>query len=287
MTKHPFTSLLTRVLRYVDTIIYGKKDSVIQRLNKNLEKSKSNCNKLSIINSSNEDLIYELEKKLNNLNNGVNSDDTDYWNTHWKQTKIFYSAPKSKWVCEYLKYSPHNMIQDISREIMKEYNPFNFDYDKVPLVVMKWVKEQNFKYVSDIKENWNSPEKTLKERKGDCDDIGILEYYLIREIFKQLNVWKEVKHRLKCVCGNVNARGQIPSGVGGHFYLNWLGYDSKWYIVESTYYLNSAIANFEKLPQKLNPMYGVIWFTFNEEYSWNQFSLSISKLDFKKNKIGG
>jgi len=78
----------------------------------------------------------------------------------------------------------------------------------------------------------------------NCDDHGILLYYVIRRVFELMGIWHNVSHRLKCMCGNVNHYGSIPSVAGGHFYLNWLHNDGYWYTVESTYYLERAILNF-------------------------------------------
>ena len=117
-----------------------------------------------------------------------------------------------------------------------------------------------------------------------CDDYMILEYDIIRELFNQLSVWENVKHRLKCVAGNVNKRGSIPSNAGGHAYLIWLAEDKEWYTVETTYYPEKAITNFKKLPQKHNQMYGTMWFTFNEDKSWAQNSITVTTLDFNKDE---
>lgn len=231
--------------------------------------------------------IQELQKSYDELvklsPKSPHMDDAEYWNNKWQQNKVRYRAPNTKAVTEYVKYREIKEITDIANMLIRTDALVGNDFDSIPLSALKWLEEQfkvkKFKYQLDKGEDWSDPETLLERKYGDCDDWGILLYSIIREIFKQLGNWDKVKHRLKCVAGNVNNRGSIPSGAGGHFYLNWLHFDGNWYTVESTYYRPNAIANFGKLPQKLNPMYGTIWFTFNEQFSWAQNSLTVTKED--------
>ena len=125
--------------------------------------------------------------------------------------------------------------------------------------------------------------EVFAHKKGyDCDSYGILEYYLIREIFKQLNRWEEVKHRLKCVVGHVHNTDKVYTYAGLHFYLIWLHSNGEWQTVETTFYRERAIINFGKTPHKLNQQYSLISFTFNEDWSWAQNSLLLDRLDFEK-----
>lgn len=212
--------------------------------------------------------------------------DAEYWNNKWVQHPVWYRAPDKKRVIDYVKYKKILLIDDIADTLIREHNLSVDNVDVVPLTVLKWLESEfeahRFKYKLDNGEIWSGPEEVLERKYGDCDDWGILEYYIIREIFKQLECWEVVKHRLKAVAGNVNSPGIIPSVRGGHFYLLWLHSDKEWYTIESTYYRYMAIANWGKKPQKVNPIYGVIWFSFNSEYSWSQHSITVSKEDFKK-----
>ena len=231
-------------------------------------------------------LLQEEIETLKKLNTLKDVNDAKYWNEKWKQSNVYYSAPNRKLVTSYLEKGNYSSVVRIARDIINDFGLSIDDVDMVPLAVMKWNKAQKWKYKPDKGEKWNTPSETLTNlaegKYCDCDDLGVLEYYLIREIFIQLNVWEKVKHRLKAMAGNVNRRGNIPSSAGGHFYLNWLTEDCEWMTIESTYYLYMAIANWKKKAQKLNPMYGTIWFSFNEEYSWAQNSLTVSKKDFEK-----
>lgn len=226
--------------------------------------------------------LSKLKKKLEK----PSVHDAEYWDNKWEKSRIRYRAPKAKEVTKYVKYREIKEVSDIARNVINA-SPLNADdVDAVPIAVLKWLEKQfkarRFKYKLDKGEDWATSEVLLERKYGDCDDWGILEYYLIREIFTQLNIWEHVKHRLKCVAGNVNRYGSIPSTAGGHFYLNWLHSDGQWYTVESTYYRSNAINNYGKMPQKYNSAYGVIWFSFNEDYSWTQNSLTISRGGFKK-----
>jgi regulator of replication initiation timing len=221
-------------------------------------------------------------------NKPVLVDDAFYWNNKWKQSIVKYSAPKKKKVIDYVKQTNIPLVDGIASVLLGKYNLLDSSEDLVPLSVMKWMDKQfqkkEFKYKLDKSEKWNAPEETFDKKIGDCDDWGVLEYYLIRAVFIKRGEWNHVKHRLKCVAGNVNHYGAIPSSAGGHFYLIWLHSDGNWYTVESTFHRSTAIMNFGKKAQKLNSAYGTIWFTFNENHSWSQKSLTISQLDFKKKK---
>jgi hypothetical protein len=241
-------------------------------------------------------LIRQLEQKVINANLDLEKadftikeltkipdiNDAEYWNNKWKQSSVWYSAPKRMKVIDYVRYRKIPDVEKIALLLIDTIPSLRDDKDSVALEVMKWIDKQKFQYKSDKGEDWFSPEDFFLRAYGDCDDFGIFEYYLIREIFKQLGQWDVVKHRLKCICGNVNNRGNIPSGAGGHFYLNWLHSDGEWYTVESTYYRPNAIGVYGKIPQKLNKVYGTIWFSFNEDFSWAQNSLTVSKKDFDK-----
>jgi len=254
----------------------------VGRLKTELDKSTSLTSQLKLdVNS----LLIELEdaKKESNIPSLL---DAEYWNNKWQQRKVFYKAPIRISVCDYLKYKQSKELTAIADYIIENNNITAEKVDNIPLFVLTWIehmfKDKVFKYVIDKSEDWQSPSNTLKRALGDCDDWGILEYNIIREILKMIYQWDNHKHRLKCVAGNVNRYGTIPSSAGGHFYLIWLHKDCKWYTVESTYHRAKSIRDFAVRPMKINPVYGTIWFTFNEELSWAQNSITVSKEDFKK-----
>ena len=231
-----------------------------------------------------ENEVRKLEKLTVPTLKKISVDDSEYWNSKWEKSVVFYNSPKRGMVITHLKDRDIAELTLVAKTLMKENNFTN--PDQVPIAVLKWLEKSfvsgKFTYQTERGEEWSTPEETLKKRNDDCDGWGIVEYYLIRTLFKQLNQWDGVKHRLKCLAGNVNNYGSIPSQAGGHFYLNWLHSDGEWYTVESTYYRQKAIDLYGQLPQKLNPAYGTIWFSFNSDWSWSNHSLTISREDFKK-----
>src|SRR3990167_10870600 len=174
-----------------------------------------------------------------------------YWDFKWKQSKVYYAAPKARYVVEYLQTPVSDKVKAISKEIVKDYALSSTKLDEVPLVVMNWVDSQGFKYELEEKELWEDPDTFLGLKEGDCDAFGILQYYLIREIITSFDLWEENKHRLKCVDGHVHHPHQFYLYAGRHFYLVWLATDSEFYTVETTFYKKEAIKNWLKLPQKL------------------------------------
>lgn len=215
--------------------------------------------------------------------------DKTYWDTKWSQNKVYYSAPKRKYVIDYVAYEQSPEILKIADQIIEKNHLTAGKHDLVIRAVMEWrddilFGEMGFKYTSEQKETWKHPLETLKSLKGDCDDVGILLYFIIREIFIELGQWEIISHRIKCVAGNVNRPGSIPAPAGGHFYLVWLHSDSQWYVCESTYYREQSLRKFGELPQGADSMYGTIWFSFTEYASWSEHSLVVTKNDFKKIK---
>ena len=213
--------------------------------------------------------------------------DADYWDNKWTRNRITYRAPHIKAVQDYVRYRNIPAVDTIAKEIIQTYVLTEKSPDKVLKHVQTWREEvlfgkMKFKYKLDKAEKWNTPEETLQALKGDCDDVGILLYYIIRQVFVRLGMWDMVRHRLKCVCGNVNTAGKIPVGGGGHFYLIWLGDSGQWYVVETTWYPDLSKRKFLEFPQKADPMYGVMWFTFNEHWAWAQQDLHLDTFDWRK-----
>ena len=231
-------------------------------------------------------IIRKKEKEIAKLKvkKEIKVNDKEYWDSKWAQADIVYAAPYRKTVTEYVKFREIQEITEIARTIIQDGGLVKNAPDEVPLVVMEWLQKQfkakKLKYIKEEKEYWDRPEEVLN-KGSDCDGIGILEYYIIRKIFQELGIWKSMNHRLKCVAGNVNRKGNIPSNAGGHFYLIWLHNNGEFFTVETTYYLKDAIENYGIVSHKLNMLYGTLWFTFSSEKSWAQHSIIISKEDYK------
>jgi len=225
-------------------------------------------------------LVMEELKKYKQLEEPYGSY-AEYWNTKWKQSVITYSAPKKLKVTEYLAYRQIPEITQLAQQLIREHHLISTLPDKVPLEVLKWLEERfnslGFRYLPETKEYWDQPEEVMEKKEADCDGYGILEYFLIREIFKQLNCWEIVKHRLKCVDGHVHHPQLFYPYGGRHFYLIWLNGEKQWMTVETTFYRELAIANYGKKAQKDNPIYGTINYTFNEQFSWAHNSLVVER----------
>lgn len=198
-------------------------------------------------------------------------------NERFTHKTVYYSAPKRKKVIEYVKDEHYTLVSGIANVLIGKHNLSSDSQDEVPLVVMKWVnskfKDKTLIYRNEVKEDWGNPENSFDKKYVDCDNVGILEYYLIREIFKKLGTWSKVKHKLWCVCSNVNTFSMIPSPFGSHFYLIWEHDDLSLSVVETTYYREKAIINWGRKDIRDNPAYGTIWFLFNEEKSFRTHKL--------------
>jgi len=246
---------------------------LIDRNNKLMEENKELSKQIS-------ELVDQQEENLPSVDN------SDYWDQKYPQAQIFYAAPIRKLVTSYVE---PRQVKSITLLADAFINTHTFiDADEVPLAVMRWLNEnflrKNFKYKLDKGETWELPEVTITDGYGDCDSWGIVEYYLIREILTKLGWWESTQHRLKCQVIHVHELGQNYPYAGVHFNLLWLHSDGQFYTVESTFNLGKAIANFSTLPQKYNPQYGLICWTFNEYGMWSQNSIDASRLDFKKVK---
>lgn len=232
------------------------------------------------------ELVSSQEEKIKKLlgDKEIGYLDAEGWNNKWTKSIVKYAAPIDKYVIEYVEDKEYLEINQIAMEII-EANQI-IDISLIPKIVMLWIEKERFKYKTEEKENWNDPLSTLinKDVGNDCDDIMILTYYIIRKIIQIKGLWQQNKHRLKCQDIHVFSytnQGNILNYAGRHANLIWLGEDCEWYTIETTYYLNQAISNFHKKPQRQNNKYGLINYTFNEDYSWAQNSIIVQK-DYKK-----
>lgn len=233
----------------------------------------------------------KLREEIDNLKaeqqaNIPSVDNADYWDKKFPQVQIFYSAPVRKSVTSYVEPRQVLAITQIADKFIQD--EIFISADDVPLAVMNWLNElffiKRFKYKLDKGEIWELPETTLNDGYGDCDSWGIVEYYLIKEIFVKLGDWETMQHRLKCQVVHVHEFGQNYPYAGVHFNLLWLHSSGDWMTIESTFHLERAIANFGEKPQKYNPQYGLIVCTFNDTFAWAQNAIDVSRLDFKKVK---
>ena len=58
------------------------------------------------------------------------------------------------------------------------------DYIKTPQDIENWLIKEGFKYISDKtrEDEWKTPEKTIKEMAGDCEEVAILAEYILEDL---------------------------------------------------------------------------------------------------------
>lgn len=289
------------LLNLLENFRQGMKYEDLRKTNKQLRQALDDEQKLTN-KLSNE--IIDYKKKLRELKNKVSElkkedkepvMDSEYWNNKWRQKRIYYDYGEGDNPIDLLQLSDEerdylrSFVDDIkSRFNLRHQIEDNNNLGKVPISVFKWRMDYfdgNEGYILDKNnyddsEYWATPVKTLETKEYDCDDIMIVEYALIKMIFEDFNLWNKVRHRLKCVAGNVNNWDGIHAG--GHAYLIWLADDGRWYPIETTYYIDRAEGYWMEDSVKDLPVYGTIWFTFNDKLGWSQFDVRYSRKQTKK-----
>ena len=54
-------------------------------------------------------------------------------------------------------------------------------YIQAPQDLGKWL-ETNFTYQSEVGDYWKTPEETIRDKGGDCEDLSILAEYVLRDL---------------------------------------------------------------------------------------------------------
>jgi len=101
----------------------------------------------------------------------------------------------------------------------------------------------------------------------NCEDMSILVASLLRNA-------RVPAYRIKVAAGWVVAGKNAP--LGGHAYPLFLRSDDEWVALDPCYYPNELPVSHRK-PVKNDPNYKDVWFTFNDEYSWSNKSVSVTK----------
>jgi len=200
----------------------------------------------------------------------------DYYNNKWPKAPIIYSGRALRGKRERIGVDVKNFISindEIINDIVKKYSLQKRTHDDTALAVQKWVvRFLTYKYDDELNltpEFWQFPFETLQSQHGDCEDGGILIAALC--IAAGIPGW-----RVKVAAGYVQSAPTAPQG--GHAYCIYLADDGEWRILDWCYYEDS------NTPVKAKPLaknggqrnaYKDVWFTFNNEYSWNQKSLTV------------
>jgi hypothetical protein len=135
---------------------------------------------------------------------------------------------------------------------------------------------------SECPEFWQFPFETLQSGMGDCEDGAIL----MASLMIQAGI---PSYRVKICAGYVQESPTAPQG--GHCYCIYLAdrgwRKQEWVVLDWCYYEDPDVAP-EKKPLAKNGgykgYYQSLWFTFNNEYSWNQEGLEIEARRISRNK---
>lgn len=207
--------------------------------------------------------------------------DKDYWNSKWPNSPILYNG-RALMVKRQIGVDVRDFIaeQDVLVEqVVRQYNLKQATPNQTAQACQKWVVSF-LTYKDDVKndlvpEFWQFPFESLQSKFGDCEDGAILMATLM--IAAGIPNW-----RVKVAAGYVQQSPTAPQG--GHAYCMFLADrpDSsrgmEWVITDWCYYEDSGVPPERKPLSKnggFNNCYKDVWFTFNDEFSWNQTSLSV------------
>lgn len=173
------------------------------------------------------------------------------------------------WLMQFLK-DPAQIVKDTCNSIES-----NKDYDLQMLLIHKWVVA-NIKYVADsskwkLDEYWQTPEETILNKTGDCEDGAILEFVLARMKGIPTN-------RLLILCGDVLGGGHAWLGYKPQEYpLNFVFMDwCYWTNINSIEFRNKFFIDkdnkvHEYSNKELKSNYYKVWWGINDETSITNF----------------
>jgi len=199
-----------------------------------------------------------------------------YYNDKWPKAPIIYSGRALRGKKDRIGVDVKNFIStndELLKDIVNKYKLKKSKPDDTALAVQQWVvKFLTYKYDDELNQTpefWQFPFETLQSQHGDCEDGAILITALC--ITAGVPGW-----RVKVAAGNVQSSPTAPQG--GHAYCIYLAEDGDWRILDWCYYEDSKVAVLTKPKAKdggQQNAYKDVWFTFNNEYSWNQQSLTL------------
>ncbi len=199
-----------------------------------------------------------------------------YYNNKWPKAPIIYSGRALRGKKDRVGADVKNFITTndvILNDIVAKYSLKKISHDETAWTIQKWVV-RFFTYKYDDESNqcpefWQFPFESFHSKVGDCEDGAILITSLC--VAAGIPSW-----RVKVAAGYVQSSPTAPQG--GHAYCLYLAEDGDWRILDWCYYEDS------KLPVNQKPLaknggykgcYKDVWFTFNNEYSWNQKNLTV------------
>lgn len=200
----------------------------------------------------------------------------NYTNNKWPKSPIIYNGRALRGSKDRIGADVKGFIStndEILKDIVSKYRLAKSDPDAAAWAVQKWVvKFLTYKYdeeQNNCPEFWQFPFESLQSEIGDCEDGAILITSLM--IHSGVPAW-----RTKVAAGYVQSSPTAPQG--GHAYNIYLANSGDWKICDWCYYEDSNLAIKDKPRAKdggQKNAYKDVWFTFNNEYAWNQESLKL------------
>ncbi|MCK5522487.1 MAG: transglutaminase domain-containing protein [Thiomargarita sp.] len=214
---------------------------------------------------------------------------SDYWNNKWRQAPITYGGralrgSTERIVCDVKNFVTANdaILDEIIHDYRLKRNSHNATAQAIQKFVVSFLGYLDDEEGSECPEFWQFPFESLQSGVGDCEDGAIL----IASLMIQSGI---PSYRVKVCAGYVQEAQTAPQG--GHAYCIYLADRSwnnqNWVVLDWCYYEDSETAPENKPLAKeggYNGVYGELWFTFNNEYSWNQSNLEIDARRISRNR---
>jgi transglutaminase-like putative cysteine protease len=216
----------------------------------------------------------------------------DFWNSKWPKAPILYSGRALRGKKDNIAVDVRAFIltnDEIVNQVIDKYNLKGQNDNETAYNCQNFVcKFLTYKYDDDSNkcpEFWQFPFETLQSSIGDCEDGAILIASLL--INCGVPSWK-----VKVAAGDVIIDNKVAK-TGGHAYCLFLAdrieTDRKleWVILDWCYYPDQKVKCDKKPLAKdggFQSCYKEVWFTFNNEYSWNQESLTIDGTSLRSKK---
>jgi hypothetical protein len=211
--------------------------------------------------------------------------DAKYWNSKWPTSPIIYSGRALRGKKENIGIDVRAFIltnDAILQETIKKYKLIKPTHDEIAWECQKFiVKFASYKddtAINQCPEFWQFPFESIQSGTGDCEDMAILMASLM------INCGIP-SYKVKVAAGYVRESPTAPQG--GHAYCIYLASDNNWRIMDWCYFEDSTLPVLQKPLAKdggYNKCYQECWFTFNNEFSWNQTSLEITATRISNNR---
>jgi len=218
--------------------------------------------------------------------------DAQFWNNKWQQAPITYTGRvliggEERIVCDVKDFITANdaILEEVIHDYRLRKHSYNASAHAIQQFVVNFLEYAGDEESSKCPEFWQFPFETLQSGVGDCEDGGIL----MASLMIQVGI---PAYRVKMCAGYVQEAPTAPQG--GHAYCIYLadqrGGQQNWVVLDWCYYEDSEIAPKNKPLAKhggYNGCYKDLWFTFNNEYSWNQAGLEIDAQRISRKQSGG